>query len=480
MPAAGDETPGILANTAWRGLADVGSKIASVALFVVMARRLGDSGFGVYTFAFGYVAIFTSLARFGQDAVLVREVARDPAALRRYFANTMALKLVLALPVGLLALGALAAVGTDRTTFAVAAILMPAVLAEAMAATPLAVFQAYEQLRLVPVVVVSQRFLTAGVGIAVLLGGGGVIEVALVYLGGALFALALALLLQFRRVTRPELDVDRSRWGALLRAALPLGLAGALAVIMFRVDAVILAAFEPAEVVGDYGAAYRLLEATLFLGWAVGAAVYPVFARLEATGDLRATLERSLALSLALVAPFAAGAAVAGEAAMEVVFGADFVDGATALRLLAPAILLFPVGYVTGLLLAARHRQRALVVIFAVLAAGNIALNVALIPQFSLDAAAFVTSLSEVALVAALLAVSARLLGGLGWARIGLAPLTAGAAAAAAMAPFRDDLLLAAAVGGSVYLVVLGIVERLAFPDDANAVWRALRARSAG
>ena len=478
MRAAGDETAGILANTAWRALADVGSKLASVALFVVMARRLGDSGFGIFTFAIGYVTIFTALARFGQDAVLVREVARDRSVLRVYFANTLALKLALAAPVGALALGGLAASGTDRTTFLVAGILMAAVLAETMTNTPLSVFQAFERMKLVPVVVISQRFFTAAAGIAVLLAGGAVVAVALIHLAGALLGLALALVLLFGKVARPELDIDRSRWSALLGAAVPLGLAGVLAVIMFRIDAVILAAFEPDAVVGDYGAAYRLFESTLFLGWAVGAAAYPVFSRLEGGGGLRSTLERSLALGLALTAPLAAGAAVAGEEAMQVVFGEDYAGGATALQLLAPAILLFPVGYVTGMLLAARHRQRWLAWTFAVLAPANIALNVALIPRFSLEAAAFVTSLSEIALAAALLILSARLVGGLDWARFGLAPLVAGAVAAAAMWPFRDELALAAAAGATAYLAALVAVEWIAFPDDVQAVLRFVRARS--
>ena len=468
---------GILANTAWRALADVGSKLASIALVVVMARELGDAGFGVFTFAMGYVTIFTALSRFGQDAVLVREVARNRETLPSFYANTLALKLVLALPVAALGLATLALVGADRETVAVAAILMAAALIEAVVATPLAVYQAYERLKLVPAVLVTQRFATAAVGIAILLAGGGVIAVAVVYLAGTLVALALAIGLQLARVARPSFLVEPSRWRSLLGAAAPLGLAGIFAVVLFRVDAVILAAFESDEVVGDYGAAYRLFEATLFLAWAVGAAVYPVFSRLDDPEDLRSTLERSLALALAFATPFAAGAAVAGGAAMETAFGPDYRDGVTALRLLAPAILLFPAGYVTGLLLVARRRQRAVALTYLVLAVANLALNVALIPAFSLDAAALVTSLSELALALVLLVVAAEMLDGLDWGRIGLAPLVAGAAGAVAMVPFRDELVPAAVVGGTVYTLALVLVERIAFPRDARAVWSELRLR---
>src|SRR5918999_6072840 len=88
----------ILANTAYRGLADLGSKIISLALYVVMARELGESGFGVFTFGLAVAMLVTALGGFGQDAILVREVARDRSRIDHYFGNTLVLKVVLAFP----------------------------------------------------------------------------------------------------------------------------------------------------------------------------------------------------------------------------------------------------------------------------------------------------------------------------------------------------------------------------------------------
>ena len=87
----------VLANTGYRLLADVGGKVGSVVLFIVMGRKLGDASFGVFTFAYSLVAIVTALADFGQDKVLTREVARERGLLDRYFLNTLILKLGLAL-----------------------------------------------------------------------------------------------------------------------------------------------------------------------------------------------------------------------------------------------------------------------------------------------------------------------------------------------------------------------------------------------
>src|SRR5688500_17179774 len=93
----------ILVNAGYRTIADVGSKIISIALYVVMARRLGDSGFGVFAFGLSFVTLVTTLGDFGQDRILTREVARDRGALKDYLGNTLALKLSLAMPALVLA-----------------------------------------------------------------------------------------------------------------------------------------------------------------------------------------------------------------------------------------------------------------------------------------------------------------------------------------------------------------------------------------
>ena len=101
----------VLANTGYRALADVGGKVGSIVLFIVMGRKLGDSAFGVFTFGYALVALLTSLSDFGQDKVLTREVSRRPEELDRYFFNTLVLKVALAVPVLIVATGVLAALG---------------------------------------------------------------------------------------------------------------------------------------------------------------------------------------------------------------------------------------------------------------------------------------------------------------------------------------------------------------------------------
>ena len=231
----------ILANTGFRAVADIGSKIASIALYVVMARRLGDAGFGVFTFGMAFVTLVTTFANMGQQAILTREVARDRGRVHEYFANTLSLQLTLSIPALILATGVGALLGFESDTRAVVLLLGIAVVAEALMSTCFAVFQAYERLGFIPIVLLAQRWATAAAGIAALALGAGVVTVSAIYLGGALGGLAMALYYVVARVARPRWEVRVRRWLPLMRVALPVGIAGVFATILFRIDVAMLA-----------------------------------------------------------------------------------------------------------------------------------------------------------------------------------------------------------------------------------------------
>lgn len=470
----------ILANTGYRLLADAGSKLASVAFYVVMARELGAKGFGVFTFGLAFVILTTTLGNFGQDSVLTREVARDHALLDRYFANTLVLKVVISAVSLAVAIGVAAAVGVPSQTLEVLALLGPAAVLELLMSTCFASFQAFERLEFVPIALISQRTLTALAGIAALLAGADVVAVAAIYLVGSLFGFSLALRLFLRRIARPALEVTPSRWLPLMKASAAIGLSSVFAVVLFRVDMTMLAAFKSSTVVGHYGAAYRLLEATLFISWSVSSAVYPVFSRLSPTSEPRVgfVFERSVKLGIALTFPLAAGALVLAGPVVRVLYGHAYADSVTALRLLAPAIALYPLTYVAASFLVSQRRQRAMMIVFGLVATENILANFVLIPWLSLNGAALNTSISTVLVAVGLVASTRQAAGQLDWGRVLGGPTLAALAAAAGMFLLRDSLPASVVAGAIVYLVVLFLFERLLFPDDAKAVFDLLPRRA--
>ena len=423
----------------------------------------------MFAFGLSFVTIVTALANLGQDRVLTREVARSHPLINTYLMNTIALKLVLALPALAGAIAILSAVAS-RQTRDVAALLGVAVVAEQLMATCFATFQAYERLVFLPVALITQRFLTTGVAIGAMLGGSGVVAVAAIYLGGACIGLATAAWLLITRVVRPRLTTQRHLWRGLMMAALPIGVAVVFALVLFRADMVMLAAMASADDVGKYAAAYRLFEASMFLSWGWRTAVYPVYSRLSRTSSpsVRLVFERSLKLAVALTPlPLAVGAAVFAHPLVDLLYGSEYEASADALVLLAPAIALYPVAYLASYVLISQDRQRVLVPLYAAIAVENILLNFVLIPSHSLYGAAFGTSLSQLLLSAIFMWVAVRYLGGLGWIRVLTGPVLAGGLAAVVAALLYDHFGIAVVAMSVTYVAVLLGFERRVFPEDA-------------
>jgi O-antigen/teichoic acid export membrane protein len=466
----------ILLNASYRSIAEIGGKLASFVLYVVMARKLGASDFGVFSFCLTFVTLVTVPAAFGQDSLLTREVSRDPEKAGPYFANTIGLKLGLSLPILGLAVAGLA-LFSSRQTAIVSLLLGLGTVAQLLMNTCFGIFQAFERLGPVAIVTVLQRLLTAALGITLLYLGAGVVTVSTVFLISGLLGLILAVALVFTSFVRARFRIDLSSWKGLMWAALPIGLGAIGALILFRIDTVMLAIYKPATVVGNYSAAYRLLEATLFLGWAISAAVFPVLARLKRDSEpsIAFVFERALKLAVATALPLGVGAAVFAAPVIRMLYGPGYGSADTALRLLAPTIALYPLAYLANTVMIAQNRVASLGITYFLASLENILLNLVLIPRWSLNGAALGTSISQLLIAVVFITICLREFGRVDWLRITAGPLFATALAMAALASLAGTFAIALSAGAIVYFGSLIVFERFAYPSDARVLVQVLR-----
>ena len=257
----------------YRGLADIGSKIATTLLFIVMARKLGVSQFGVFVFGLSLVTLVSVLADFGGRSIAGRR-ARNRNDIHRQFANNIAMKVVLAVPMLAIAVAVVAATTTGNETRDVVALLV-AVVAELLRGTCFAVFEAHERMGFIPVVLTAQRFLTTIVGITALFMGAGVVAVSAIYLGGAVLAFFLALALMYWKVAQPRPTISLRIWWPLLHAAI---CRSAWPAHSGRCSSASTPRCSRSSSRRTWSGATKELfvpgfEATLFIGWSIGAAV---------------------------------------------------------------------------------------------------------------------------------------------------------------------------------------------------------------
>jgi O-antigen/teichoic acid export membrane protein len=462
----------ILANTGYRAIAELGSKVATFVLFVLMARKLGESDFGVFTFALSLTLVTSVLGDFGQIQVLVREVARNREAVHDHFGNNVVMRLGLALAGLGITLGVLAAFGSTSKTLLVVLLVGLSNAFELLRGALFGVMEAYERLGFEPIVLVTQRFIGTIAAAIVLFTGGGVVFVAAVYMLGSASGVLLSTFFVFTRIVVPRFHVSLRDWWPLMRMAIPIGIAGVFGTVLFRADAALLAAFKSNEIVGDYGAAYRIFESTLFIGWAIGAALYPIYSRLSRTSEptVRAISEWSFKLAAAATVPLTVAGVVLARPLIFLLYGRAYEQSVAAVKLLAPAVSLYAVAFLCGLVLVAQGRPKPMTVVLGLGAVENIVANLLMIPHLSLKATALNTSLSQFLVTVPLLVLVARTVGGFSYLRTFSGPVVAGLVSAGAMAVLRDSPLVALGAGLLAYAVVLGVVEWFAFPEDAQLV----------
>src|SRR4051794_34325490 len=400
MAGVRSATGRVATNTIARAAGEAVAKLGSLAFYVVLARELGSSDYGAFMFALALTGALLIGAGFGTDELIARQVARERGDAGRFLSDVIALKSVTALALLAVAMGVVVIGGYSGATKLATLFIGVGVAAEVMAKSWGAIFQAHERLELVSAGLIVQRVLTAGVGIAVLVGGGGLVAAALVYMGGALGGL-LAVEGMWRRFTwalRPQ--PTRSGAFELLRGGLPIGVAALLWVLLLKVDVLMLSFLTNNHEVGLYSSASRLIEGTQFVAWAFNAAMLPWIARTTGPALMRGYM-LGLKLLACVLAPVALTVACFAGPIIALLYGNEFDGAATPLALLAPTMLLYGLQSFSGTLLIARDAPGVLVRVAGGVAFQNIACNTVAIPLWGADGAAGV-ALSSSLLMAGL------------------------------------------------------------------------------
>ena len=465
-----------LRNTGVRAAAEIVGKLSSFLLFAVLAREVGQEGVGAFVFALAFLGLGMVPIALGCDSYMLREVAKDRAAADRLFFNVIALKLVMSVPVLALCFAGVILLGYEGRTRDAVFVLSAGLLLDLLGKSLNGMFNATERSDLLAKSLVVQRVSTAALGIAALAAGYGVVTVAALYSVGSALGYTVAVASLKRHVGVPRRTVDPRGWRRLVATSFPFAIQDVFTAMLFKLDAVILSLIAAEAAVGRYGAAYRLLESTMFLGWALNGAFVAMFAYLGRDTDptIGSIFQRSVKFALVVLVPVAVIMGVLAEPVVRIAFGSDFEEAAGAVRLLAPVVVGLCLVTLCSSLIVTRRSPRTMIRITAPMVAINVALNLALIPSLEERGAALAMLVTEALFVAVSIRVAADEVGGLQWGSMVGAPFLAGAAMALPMVLLTGFPLAALAAGLLVYAVAFVLLERAISPSDLSFIAGAL------
>ena len=455
--------------------AELVGKVATLVFTVVVARELGPLGFGAFSYALALGLLLATLPSWGFDVVLLRRGSADRSDLGAALAQALALRTVLAVPV--LVLGTLlGTLGRPSREAEIAVVLvLLASLSDVYAEAARSAAGALERRGLTSLALVAQRIANAVLAVALLAAGGGLVAVCSAYLGSALVGLALNALVLRRIGVAPDWSaVDRTRLAAMWRASFVLGIDTLVAMALFRLDAVMLGALRGDDDVAAYAVAYRLLETVLFVTWAVTRATFPAMTRAAEDSDDEAVgriTERGIAVVAALFVPYGVVLLVDGGQLLQLLFGDDYLTQSTvALRWLAFAPLAFALAYVGSAGLAARRRNRALLVSSVVAATVNVVGNVLLIPPLGSTGAALMTLVAFTLEGIIVITVLGRTTGVVRVDRALRVPVLAAGPLLATLLLLQQPVLVECALAGLLDLLVAAPLAARLAPDQVAVV----------
>jgi O-antigen/teichoic acid export membrane protein len=454
-------------------LAELVGKVVTLGLLRYAVRVLAPAEFGAFAYALAFGLLLAVLPAWGLDALMVQQVGPDKSRLPGQFGQLLVLRSLIAVPVLVMgaAVGLVERSGADAR-FALIAMLVAA-LAESYAHAPRAVAGVLRRQSSVAVVLIIQRLTTALVAGALLAAGLGLIGLCAAYMVVTLIGTAALFVTVARAGARPSLlGLSWRELRSTARKSVPLGVDALVAMMLFRIDAVLLGWFHGDTAVAEYTAPYRLVEAVLFVGWAVARVTYPTMA---AAAENPPAVLRSLTAGLAATAfffvPYAVLLMVRGEDILQLFFGDYYADkGTLTLQVLAPTPLLFACGFLFSYAFVARGRSGIALLTSLVAGTVNVVANLLLLPPFSTLGAAATTTGSYL-LEAILLAILAhKRLGPVRLTGVIVLPVLSSLPAAAAAALLPLSVLPALLVFGFVYVMLWGLAARKWQPGNLSVL----------
>lgn len=379
-------------------------RASGLAFVMLLTRHLDRGNVGRYSTVAAIVVLANFLADFGTSPAITRVVSRERDEADRLLSGTLLTSLLFGLVVaaGVVAFGVAAYHGPTVTDVAIGSLAIPA------ASMLSSVLGALDGAGLIArrAVVTTLQTLVVALGVVPVLAGTGIRGAI-----GALVAapwIALVVGLAMARgagLWHSDVRLDLTQTRRLLRAALPFALSGGLNALILRFDVILLSLVRTPAETASYDLALRLLEATTYLGTAIGGPLLFILSRRLGQGDrdgARRAYGEAMRLLYALGLPLSVALVILARPLVAAALGPGFGPVATPLAIMGGAQWLTFVIMVQGALVMGGDVVGRGIAVGAMIAGVTVGLDLVLAPRYGPVGAAAAMVVSWVFAAAAL------------------------------------------------------------------------------
>ena len=391
----------LVKNTGVLFLSQLISYVLAFFYTLYSARYLGTTNFGIISFATAISGLFAIGTDLGLSTLTIREVARDKSRTYKYLGNHGSIKLILSI-ITMTALVIFVNIGTfDDITKYVVYLIGSSVIINAFSGIFSSLFRAYEQMEYQSISeIINAVTLFIGILICVFTKQS-VIAVSLVYVIASIIVLFYNFAMCTRNYGLIHFQFDFKFWKYLISNAYPLAITSIFALISFKMNTILLNMLTTSAVVGEYTAAFNLMQALIFIPTVFSTAVLPIFAKfyVDSRDMLSYSYKKSLKYLTIISMPISMGTLVLSDKIIMFIYGAEYVNTIPILKLIIWALPAIFLSYILGTSIASINKQHETIkATFLCLLFSTIG-NYVLINLFSGIGAAMITVLNEISMV---------------------------------------------------------------------------------
>ncbi len=387
----------IFKNIFWTGLSDGITKFLKLGLIIYVARVLGATEYGKFTFAMSFISLFVVFFNLGLSDIIPREFSQEKKGKQEFF-SLLSLEIILGLITLILILVSSFFITPDPEIRKVIWILAIFSSAGNFARVFKAFFTARQRMEYTSWGDILEVLIVLGLGLFVILNFPSIINLSYAYLFSSLASLVFLLVIFQFKIYPLKVLWDRAVWKNFLGMSWPLALASLFGTVYVYIDSVMMGYLGQITEAGWYSAAYKIIIPASFLMGIVSVGFYPVLSKFfkESKEKFQKVWNYQMELMVLLSVPSMAGGFILAPKIIEFIYGQSFAPSVLAFQ-----ILLIMVGtiYFSGplgqALIISNHPKKYFWVTFLG-AIVNIILNLILIPRFSLYGAAVATSITYV------------------------------------------------------------------------------------
>ena len=375
------------------------SKLTALLIQIIAARHLGSKGYGMFSYAFVGTGVLLNFVDHGFRVYTTREISNDFTQAKSILKNIIFLKKIITTISIVIISTAYTIIPLDSKDLQVIFLISIAMIVDGYSEINLGVFRAFEKMKEVSILMISQRalfFITGGLGILFL-------DFGIVQFSSAFLLTTTLFFLISRKMVSSLLDKEifeqkRLNWRSVLENSTPICLVIFFSYIYFRLDVAFLFFLHGKAEAGFYTASFKIIESLALMIAGIRASLFPVISR-DTFHDSRqlSRISRELYRVLLLICvPISIGIIFISEYLVEFLYGPDYGPTSSIIKIMGASFFLIALNEFSIFLLLAVRKTQIAIKITLLAAIFNFTLNCVLIPNWGTFGAAISFAFTQV------------------------------------------------------------------------------------